>query len=65
MLKFGQEIDDRYSNFSGSDNLDVTKFESKSDLNNRNVKNVMFGFKIRMKNSCPYPNFSNRINSNI
>ena len=33
---------------------DEAKFESKSGSNNKNVKNVMFGFKIGTKNSYPY-----------
>jgi len=57
MLRFGQEIDDRYPFFE-SDNSDKAKFGSKSNSDNRNVKNVMSGFKIWTKNSCPYPIFS-------
>jgi len=30
----------------------------KSGSDNRNIKNVMSGLKIRTKNSCPYPVFS-------
>ena len=57
MLKLGKELDDRYLIFFGSFNSDKAKFGSKSDSDNRNVKNVMFGFKIRTKNSCPLPDF--------
>ena len=51
--------------FFGSDNSDEDKFGSKSGWDNRNVKNVMSGFKIRTKNSYPYPIFSGRTNSGI
>ena len=50
MSKFGREIDDRYLGFSGSDSSNKSKFESKSDSDNRDVKNVMFEFKIWTKN---------------
>ena len=33
------------------------KFGSKSGSNNRNVKNIMSGFKIRMENFMSVPNF--------
>jgi len=58
MSKFRQEIDVRYPIFFGSDNPDKAKFGSKSGSDNKNVKNVMFEFKIRMKNSYLYPIFS-------
>jgi len=44
--------------FFGSGNLDEGKLGSKSDSDNRNVKNLTSGFKIRTKNSCSYPIFS-------
>ena len=37
-----------------SDNLDEAKFGSKLSSDNRNVKNLMSGFKMRAKNSCLY-----------
>ena len=40
--------------FFGLDNSDEGKFGSKSGSDNRNVKSLMSGFKIRTKNSCPY-----------
>jgi len=43
--------------FFGSDNSDKDKFGSKSDSGNKNVKNLMFRFKIRTKNSCSYSIF--------
>jgi len=43
--------------FFGSDNSNDVKFGSKSGPDNRNMKNIMFGFKIRTNNSCPYPIF--------
>ena len=58
MSKFGREIDVRYPGFFGSGNSDEGKFGSKSGSDNKNVKNLMSGFKIRTKNSCPYPIFS-------
>ena len=58
MPKFGREIDVRYPDFFGSGNLDEGKLGSKSDSDNRNVKNLTSGFKIRTKNSCSYPIFS-------
>ena len=56
--------------FFRSDNSDEGKFRSKSGSDNRNVKNLMSGFKIRTKIFYPYPVFfrsdkfgySNRIN---
>jgi len=57
MSKFGREIDVRYPVFSGSDSSDEGKFGSRSGSDNRNVKNLMSGFKIRTNNSCPYPMF--------
>jgi len=54
--KFRQEIDCRHGFFE-SDNSNEAKFESKSSSNNRNVKNIMFGFKIRMKGFYMYSIF--------
>ena len=51
--------------FFGSDNSEEAKFGSKSDSDNRNVKNVMFGFKIRTTNSYSYSILSGQINSDI
>ena len=55
MSAFGQEIDDQYSIFFGSNNSDEVKFGSKSGSDNRNVQIVMSEFKIQTKNSCLYP----------
>ena len=57
MSKFGDEIDDWYPSFFGFDNWDKAKLGSKSGSDNRNVKNVTLGFKIRIKNLCSYPIF--------
>ena len=51
MSKFGQEINVQYLIFSGLDNPNKTKFESKLGSDNKNIKIVAFGFKIRTKNS--------------
>ena len=65
MSKFRREIDVRYPIFFGSDNSDESKFGSKSGSDNRNVKNLMSGFKIWTKNSCPYLIFLGRTNLGI
>ena len=50
MIKFGQELITDVNIFFESENSGNAKFGSKSDSNNRNVKNVMSEFKIRTKN---------------
>jgi len=47
MSKFGQEIDVQHPVFFGPNNSDKANFGSKFDSNNRNIKKVVFKFKIR------------------
>ena len=49
VLKLGQKIVDGCFVFLRADNSNKTKFRSKLGSNNSNVKNFMFGFKIRTK----------------
>ena len=51
ILKFKQETNIQYAIFLGLDNSDGIKFGPISDLDNRNMKNVVFTFKIRTKSS--------------
>ena len=57
MLKFEQKIGDRYPVFFLLDNSDKAKFRSKSSSDNKNIKIVIFKYKIRIKNSQSYPIF--------
>ena len=61
--KFKQEIDDEYQ-FFRLDDSNKTKFASKSNSNNRKMKNVVSKFKFRPK-FMTKPDFLRRRNSNI
>ena len=50
------------THFFRPDNSNKAKFGSKLGLDNKNAKNEMSEFKIRTKNSCPYPIFSSGTN---